>query len=161
MRSRENYGELLRFGIVGLSGVVANMLVMVALTMVGPDTEGAVAQIFGTPYHVRWYHVFSFTAFLIANLWNYQLNRAWTFRSRGPWWSQYRDFLIVGLLAQALGLLVLTALMHPDSPISLSREVLDDSSFALTRVYWAQLITIAIVTPASFLVNKLWTFRQR
>jgi hypothetical protein len=26
-------------------------------------------------------------------------------------------------------------------------------------VYWAQLITVALVTPLSFVLNKLWTFR--
>ena len=26
------------------------------------------------------------------------------------------------------------------------------------RLYWAQLITIAVVTPISFVLNKIWTF---
>ncbi len=57
---------MLRFAIVGLSGVAVNLAVVVALTMVGPDPETAVAGIPATDFHARWYHVFSFTAFLIA-----------------------------------------------------------------------------------------------
>ena len=151
---------MLRFAIVGLSGVAVNLAVVVALTMVGPDPETAVAGIPATDFHARWYHVFSFTAFLIANLWNFHWNRSWSFRSNGSWARQYRSFLMIGLLVQGLGLGVLTLLMHPSSPITLPRSILDDSSFFATRVYWAQLLTIAVVTPTSFLLNKLWTFRS-
>lgn len=160
MRSAKNWAELFRFAVVGLSGVLVNMAVMVALTLIGPDPEAAVVAIPASEFHVRWYHVFSFAAFLLANAWNFQLNRAWTFRSIGSWWREYSAFLGVGVLAQVLGLGILTLLMHADSPISLPRSVLDDSSFLVTRVYWAQLITIGVVTPVSFLLNKLWTFTR-
>lgn len=149
----------MRFALVGLSGVGVNMTVMVALTLVGPHPEAAVVAIPASDFHVRWYHVFSVAAFLTANLWNFQLNRSWTFRSVGRWWREYRAFLSVGLGAQVLGLGILTLLMHSASPIALPVSVFDDSSFVLTRVYWAQLITIGAVTPVSFLLNKLWTFR--
>lgn len=158
MRSAKNWVQLFRFGAVGLSGVAVNLAVVVALTSFGPDAEGAVWGIPPTEFHVRWYHVFSVLAFLVANLWNFQLNRAWTFHSAGGWWREYRAFLTVGLLAQFLGLGLLTLLMHDGSPISLPRTVLDDSTFLLTRVYWAQLIMIGVVTPVSFLLNKFWTF---
>lgn len=159
MRSGKNWAELFRFAAVGLSGVAVNMVTMIVLTLLGPDPEGAVLGIPATEFHVRWYHVFSFGAFLVANLWNFQLNRSWTFRSAGAWWREYRAFLAVGILAQVLGLGLLTLLMHVHSPIALPRSVFDDSSFLLTRVYWAQLIMIAVVTPVSFLLNKFWTFR--
>jgi len=48
--------------------------------------------------------------------------------------------------------------MHPNSVFSLSPAFFDDSTGFRTRFYWAQLITIAIVTPLSFLLNKVWTF---
>jgi putative flippase GtrA len=48
--------------------------------------------------------------------------------------------------------------MHPDSIFSLSPTIFDNSTGFRTRFYWAQLITIAIVTPVSFLLNKVWTF---
>jgi putative flippase GtrA len=48
--------------------------------------------------------------------------------------------------------------MHPGSIFSLSQTYFDDSTGFRTRFYWAQLITIAFVTPLSFLLNKFWTF---
>jgi hypothetical protein len=62
------------------------------------------------------------------------------------------------MLGQAIGLVLLTLLMHRGSPISLPTGELDDSSGFRTRLYWAQLIVIAVVTPLSFVLNKLWTF---
>ena len=57
-----------------------------------------------------------------------------------------------------MGLALLTLLMHPDSPISLPGEVFDDSTGLRNRLYWSQLIVIAVVTPLSFVLNKVWTF---
>ena len=56
-----------------------------------------------TAFHVRWYHGYSTVAFLVANLWNFQLNRMWTFRSthHARWWKEYWPFLAVGLLGRA------------------------------------------------------------
>ena len=48
--------------------------------------------------------------------------------------------------------------MHPLSPLALSPAFFDDSTGFRTRLYWAQLITIAVVTPISFVLNKIWTF---
>ena len=53
--------------------------------------------------------------------------------------------------------MLLTLLMHLDSPIHVA-HVLDDSTGFRTRLYWAQLIVIVVVTPISFVLNKLWTF---
>lgn len=159
-RRRRNLRLLARFGLVGATGVVVNLLVLVLLKQVGPPAE---ADVLGLPlgdYHVRWYHVFSTAAFLVANLWNFQLNRTWTFQSAGHagWAREYWPFLAVGLLGQALGLVLLTLLMHPGSPLALPPDVLDDSTGLRTRLYWAQLAVIAVVTPLTFVLNKLWTF---
>jgi putative flippase GtrA len=104
--------------------------------------------------------VYSTIAFLVANLWNFQLNRHWTFRSakHAGWFREYFPFLAVGVLGQLVGLGILTLLMHPASLVSLSPTFFDDSTGFRTRFYWAQLITIALVTPISFVLNKLWTF---
>ena len=160
VRHRRNFGLLFRFGVVGAAGVVVNMLTLILLRRVGPHFDGAVVGLLGTEYNVRWYHVYSTVAFLVANLWNFQLNRTWTFRSAGhaPWWREYWPFLAVGAAGQAVGLALLTLLMHPDSPISLPREVFDDSTGLRNRLYWSQLIVIAVVTPLSFVLNKVWTF---
>src|SRR5262245_33748826 len=136
------------------------MIVLVLVKRLGPHPEDALFALSPTEFHVRWYHVYSTVAFLVANLWNFQLNRWWTFRSskHAAWWKEYWPFLAVGLLGQAIGLLLLTLLMHHGSPIALPTHPLDDTTGFRTRLYWAQLIVIVVVTPLSFVLNKLWTF---
>src|SRR5918992_735789 len=160
VRHAHNWRLLFRFGVVGFSGVFVDMLVTIIANKVGPDEDGIFLGLPLTDYNIRWYHVFSTAAFLVANLWNFQLNRAWTFRSakHSGWLREYLPFLTVGLLAQVVGLGILTLLMHPMSPLGLPPEIFDDSTGFRPRLYWAQLITIAVVTPVSFVLNKLWTF---
>lgn len=151
---------LARFGAVGASGVLVNLVTLILVKRLGPGFDEAV---FGLPvgeFNLRWYHVYSTVAFFVANLWNFQLNRSWTFRSAGhtPWLKEYGPFLAVGLAGQAIGLALLTGLLHPHSLLSLPTSILDDSTGFRTRLYWAQLIVIAVVTPLSFVINKLWTF---
>jgi putative flippase GtrA len=159
-RHRRNVALLVRFGAVGASGVVVNLLTLELLRRIGPHFDDAVVALGSTDYNLRWYHVYSTAAFLVANLTNFQLNRTWTFRSTraASWTREYWPFLAVGLGVQAVGLALLTLLMHPHSPVSLPREVFDDSSGLRNRLYWSQLVVIALVTPLSFVLNKLWTF---
>jgi putative flippase GtrA len=160
VRHRHNWVLLARFAAVGLSGVLVNMLTLIVLKKLGPDLRDPFVGIPGTEFNVRWYHVYSTIAFLVANLWNFQLNRSWTFRTshRAPWLREYLPFLAVGLLGQVVGLVLLTLLMHPNSFMHLPESVFDNSTGFRTRLYWAQLIVIAVVTPVSFVLNKLWTF---
>ena len=159
-RHRHNLGLLARFGIVGVSGVLVNLLTIVVLRRVGPHFDDAVVGLGATDFNLRWYHVYSTIAFLVANLWNFQLNRSWTFRSNrvSGWWHEYWPFFAIGLGGQVVGLALLTLLMHPHSPVSLPTSVFDDSSGLRNRLYWSQLIVIALVMPVSFVFNKLWTF---
>ncbi|QBX56535.1 GtrA family protein [Nocardioides seonyuensis] len=159
-RHRKNFVLLLRFGIVGATGVLVNLAVLVLVRRMGPDFDLAIAGIPLTDFNLRWYHVYSSVAFLAANVWNFQLNRTWTFRSSGAagWRQEYLPFLTVGLMGQLIGLALLTLLLHPHSPMSLPSDLLDDSTGLRTRLYWAQLIVIVMVTPLSFVLNKLWTF---
>jgi putative flippase GtrA len=160
VRHRRNFILLARFAAVGLSGVVVNMLVLIVVSKIGPPHDEAIVGLPFSDFNVRWYHVYSTIAFAVANLWNFQLNRSWTFQTaqHAPWWKEYWPFLAVGMLGQAVGLLLLTLLMHPGSPLALPTSVLDDSTGFRTRLYWAQLIVIVLVTPLSFVLNKLWTF---
>lgn len=159
-RNRRNLAIFGRFALVGASGVVVNLLVLVAVERLGPEAQRVFLDLPLTRFNVRWYHVFSTTAFVVAVLWNFQLNRTWAFASSGraSWWREFRPFFAVGLLAQVVGLGLLTLLMHQGSPVSLPTDLLDDSSFLRTRLYWGQLIVIAAVTPLSFVLHKLWTF---
>ena len=130
MRHRHNWLLLFRFALVGASGVVVNLATLVVVKRLGPDPDDPIIGLPLTDFNVRWYHVYSTIAFLVANLWNFQLNRSWTFRSAGHarWWTEYGPFLAVGLAAQAIGLVLLTVLLHPDSPLALPTSVLDDST---------------------------------
>jgi putative flippase GtrA len=160
VRHGHNWILLLRFGLVGGSGVLVNLAATVVANKLGPDEDGVALGLPLTDFNIRWYHVFSTLAFLVANLWNFQLNRRYTFRSakHAGWFREYLPFLSVGIMGQLVGLGILTLLMHPGSWFSLSPQVFDDSSGLRTRFYWAQLITIALITPLSFVLNKLWTF---
>src|SRR5919106_710106 len=160
VRHAHNWRLLFRFGVVGFSGVFVNMLVTIIANKVGPDEDDIFLGLPPTDYNIRWYHVFSTVAFLVANLWNFQLNRLYTFRSakHAGWLREYLPFLTVGLLAQVVGLGILTLLMHPLSPLALPPAIFDDSTGFRTRLYWAQLITIGVVTPISFVLNKLCPF---
>jgi putative flippase GtrA len=160
VRHRHNWLLLFRFGLVGATGVLVNMLTIIVCNKLGSDEDGIFLGLPLTDFNVRWYHVYSTIAFLVANLWNFQLNRTWTFKSakHAGWWREYLPFLAVGLLGQLVGLGILTLLMHPGSVFALSPTFFDDSTGFRTRLYWAQLIVIAIVTPLSFVLNKVWTF---
>lgn len=159
-RGRRNLGLFLKFAVVGASGVVVNLLVIVLLRRFGPDVDALFWDLPATRFNVRWYHAFSTVAFLVALVWNFLLNRSWTFHSAGraSWWREFFPFFTVGLIAQVIGLGLLTLLMHQGSPVALPTDVLDDSSGFRTRLYWGQLIVIAAVTPLSFVLHKLWTF---
>lgn len=159
-RHRRNLNLLLRFGVVGVLGVLVNLLTLIVVRRLGPHFDDAVIGLGVSEFNLRWYHVYSTLAFLVANLFNFQLNRSWTFHSnrQSRWWPEYWPFLVVGLGGQAVGLALLTLLMHPQSPVSLPTSVFDDSTGLRTRLYWSQLIVIALVMPVSFVLNKLWTF---
>lgn len=159
-RHRHNLILLAKFAVVGAMGVFVNMGVLILLRKVGPHFDDAVFALGSTGFHLRWYHVFSTVAFLVANLCNFQFNRHWTFRSAAhtAWWREYWPFLAVGLVGQVIALALLTLLMHPHSALSLPSELLDNSTGLRTRLYWAQLIVIVVTTPLTFVLNKLWTF---
>lgn len=160
VRHRHNWNLLFRFGLVGGSGVLVNTLVVILLRRTGPHFEDVFIDLPLTSFNIRWYHLFLMISFLVANLWNFQLNRHFTFRSakHSGWWREYAPFLAVGLAAQLIGLGLATLLMHPGSPIALPSDVLDNSSGLRTKLYWANLIVIAVTVPLSFVLNKVWTF---
>jgi len=84
-------------------------------------------------------------SFVVAVTNNYTWNRVWTFRARrGHLYFQGLRFLIVSLCALAANLLVLRALVGLD----------------LDKVA-AQATAIVLVTPLSFLGNRLWSFGRR
>jgi putative flippase GtrA len=159
VRHRENWALLFRFGLVGSSGVLVNMLVLFLVKRVGPYHNDVLLNLPATSFNVRWYHLYFTIAFLVANLYNFQLNRRWSFRSakHAGWFEEYWPFLAVGVAAFLVGLGLATLLIHPHTPLSLP-AYFDDSSGFRDRSYWANLIQIAVTVPLSFLLNKVWTF---
>jgi len=84
-------------------------------------------------------------SFAVAVTNNYLWNRLWTFReTRGDLYHQGVRFLVVSLVALGLNLGILRLLVE----LGANKIV-------------AQAIAIILVTPFSFSVNKLWSFRRR
>ena len=155
--------QLIKFGLVGGAGVVVNMLVAVALNKLNGGTVNAqnvICPIPGTPYNFRFTSLVWILAFLVANLFNFQLNRSWTFRhgEKAPWLREFWPFLSVGSAAAFLGLFIKIALTNPKSPVYLPEPWFHEDYGLSSREYWAQLFTILITMPINFAVNKLWTF---
>jgi dolichol-phosphate mannosyltransferase len=83
-------------------------------------------------------------SFAVAVCNNYTLNRVITFRSqRATVAVQGARYLSVSLFVLAVNLLLLTFLV-----------------WGGVGEVWAQAAAIVLVTPMSFLGNKLWTFRR-
>ncbi|AWB82998.1 hypothetical protein C3B44_07200 [Corynebacterium yudongzhengii] len=159
--------QFLMFGVVGGSGTIVNLAV-IYLTKKAAELGWGISEhevffsIVGTPWNVRWYHVFMIIAFLAANTWNYQLNRSWTFRgiAKRSWWRGFFPFLASGLVSLVVSTFVATLLMNPTSPIALPEDIFDDSSGLRTKFYWASAISIIVAMPVNFAINKLWAFRK-
>ncbi|WJY67758.1 GtrA family protein [Corynebacterium auris] len=165
MRLRAGFKEFVRFGIVGGSGVVVNLLIFYVTKKLlengfATHESDVFFNLFGTRWNVRWYHVLSTIAFVVANLWNYQLNRSWTFRDvpKRSWLQGFFPFLATGLGAFLVSLVFLTLFMNPTSPIALPSAIFDDSTGLRTKSYWAQALATLIAMPANFLINKFWVF---
>ncbi len=167
-RYSDSLRQFIKFGVVGGSGVFVNLAVFVfaswlaSLVWETNHGDAIMLPIPFTSFNVRWYHLFSLLAFVVANLVNFQLNRSWTFKSSkyASWWGEYWPFMVVGSLAQGIGMIIETLLQNPRSPIYLPAPLFDTTSGLHSRALWAHLIMIAVTVPVSFLLNKFWTFRS-
>ncbi len=124
--------QFVKFGIVGASGFLINLVIFTLLQRVVPNHADAV------PYYIIYT-----IAFFTGGVSNYFLNRAWTFRSTGHAGKEGAKFLAVSTLAWAVGLLV-SALVAP--------------SLGHGHKTWF-LGTVAGIF-VNFFVNKYWTFRH-
>lgn len=170
-RYGNSFWQFVRFGMVGGLGFFVNLATVFAVRKLLPliwasagipAGDGVWWPIFNSEFNIRWYHVIYTVAFLVANVFNFQLNRWWTFRSNraAGWFREYGPFLTVGLVALVITILGSTALMNEASPIALPRDVLDGSSGLRDPLYWTAIIMIVVNIPVSFLLNKFWTFRS-
>ncbi|WP_082313263.1 GtrA family protein [Corynebacterium lactis] len=166
---KQRYGTVARqffkFGLVGGTGVIVNLIVVIAARKMGLSLDTNEHDVFlnllGTRWNIRYSHVYATLAFVVANIWNFQLNRSWTFRTehRPNWFRQFFPFLFAGISSLIVSLIVITVLTNPTSPLALPESIFDDSTGLRNRFYWANLIGVLLGTPANFVINKLWTFR--
>lgn len=162
-RHRRNLRQFVKFGIVGGSGVVVNMIIAILMHKANGGTINAAERLFampGTDFWFRYRNLVWIVAFLVANTWNYQLNRSWTFRSdqHRSWWRSFWPFFTIGAVAAFLGMFIQVLLTHPGSVFFLPDPWFTEAVGIRSREYWAQLLTIILTVPINFLVNKLWTF---
>lgn len=132
MRRRRGVRQFVKFGIVGASGFIVNLVIFTLLQRVVPDHAAA------GPYYV----IYS-VAFLAGGVSNYFLNRVWTFRSTGHAGREALQFLSVSVLALIVGLIV-SAIVAP--------------WLGHGHKTWFVATISGIVV--NFFVNKYWTFRS-
>lgn len=163
-RYQHSLKQLFKFGVVGGSGVLVNMVVLVIMNRLNGGSQNAqnvLWSIPGTPFNIRFTVLAWIVPFLVANLWNFQLNRWWTFRSAkfAGWWKEFWPFLAVGSVAALAGLVLKILMTNPTSPLYLPEPYFHEDRGLRSREYWSQLIAILLTLPINFVVNKLWTFR--
>jgi putative flippase GtrA len=132
VRQRRGVRQFVKFGIVGASGFLVNLIIFTVLQKIVPNPTAA------GPY----YAIYS-VAFLSGGVSNYFLNRIWTFRSTGHAGREAVQFLSVSVLALIVGLVV-SALVYP--------------VFGRGHKTWFVATLSGIVV--NFFVNKYWTFRS-
>jgi putative flippase GtrA len=164
-RYRHVVRQFLQFGLVGGAGVVVNMLVAIAMNKLNGGTVNAQNILFAipaTPFNFRFTSLVWIVGFLVANVFNFQLNRSWTFRGtrHAPWLTEFWPFLAVGSAAAVIGIFIKVAMTNPNSPLYLPEPWFHENAGLQSREYWSQLLTIVITMPINFIVNKLWTFRH-
>ena len=165
-RFSTTFRQFLMFGIVGGSGTLVNLLVVYLSKKIGEwgwgiSEHDVFMNLFGTDYNIRWFNIFMTIAFIVANTWNYQLNRSWTFPgyTQRSWWRGFFPFLLTGIGAFLVSQIVATLLMNPTSPVGLPTDIFDDSTGLRTKFYWASAISIIVAMPVNFIINKLWAFK--
>ena len=130
---RRGVRQFVKYGIVGASGSVVNLIVFSIL-------QHAMTSVAMQQQH----YTLNFSiAFLSGGVSNYVLNRLWTFRSSGHAVVQGMQFLAVSAIALAVGLVV----SHFAEPY-----------LGPGHKTWLLATLAGIVV--NFFVNKYWTFRE-
>jgi putative flippase GtrA len=126
---KQNQGQIGKYLVVGVTAAIIDFGLLYALT------DG-----------VHIYYLLSATiSFIVAAIYNYSLNRAWTFRSSGSRTKQVPIFFIVAIL----GVLLNNTIMY----LGVEKVGL---YYLLAKVFAA-----AVVTIWNFFGNKYLTFRLK
>lgn len=109
-------GQFIRFGVVGGSGVIVNMAVAVVINKLNGGSANATEILFSIPatsFNFRFSSLVWILSFLVANTYNYQLNRSWTFRgTQRAWWKGFWQFLAIGAVAAFIGMILKAMMMR-------------------------------------------------
>ncbi|MBV8148764.1 MAG: GtrA family protein [Candidatus Eremiobacteraeota bacterium] len=124
--------QFVKFGIVGASGFLVNLVVFTILQRIIPD-------------HARplQYDIIYSLAFLAGGISNYYFNRRWTFRSSGHAVREGAQFLTVSAVALVVGLIV-SALVSP----------------WLGHGHKTWFVATVAGIFVNFFMNKYWTFKH-
>ena len=170
--------QFVRFVVVGGSGVVVNMAVAVVMNKLHDGSANATQILFpipGTDFNFRFSSLVWVVSFLVANTYNYQLNRSWTFRgTQRGWWRGFWQFLAIGAIAALIGMVLKALMLSPGNAITLHGDWFDAWAWrhggsipaqledaCHSPEYVAHALSILVTMPINFIVNKLWTFRGR
>ena len=132
LTERRGVRQFVKFGIVGASGTLVNLVIFTLVRRVDPA--------YLLPLH---YYVTYSIAFLAGGVSNYWLNRIWTFRSTGHAVHEGAKFLTVSAIALVAGLIV---------------SWLAAPYLGHGHKLWF-IATVAGIF-VNFFVNKHWTFRH-
>jgi dolichol-phosphate mannosyltransferase len=132
LSERRGVRQFVKFGIVGASGFLVNLIVFTLLQRIVPDHSRPLQ-----------YNVIYSVAFLSGGVSNYYFNRIWTFRSSGDAVREGAQFLTVSAIALVAGLLVSAAV----SPW-----------LGHGHKTWFVATVAGIVI--NFFLNKYWTFKH-
>jgi putative flippase GtrA len=124
--------QFVKFGIVGASGFVVNLIVFTVLQRLIPSHAQPV------PYYI----IYSIS-FLAGGVSNYYLNRIWTFRSTGHAVKEGAQFLTVSVIALVVGLIV-SAIVAP----------------YLGHGHKTWFVATVSGIFVNFFLNKYWTFKH-
>jgi putative flippase GtrA len=129
---RRGVRQFVKFGIVGASGFLVNLVIFTLLQRVVPNHTTAGA----------YYTIYSI-AFLAGGVSNWILNRIWTFRSSAHPGREGLQFMTVSVLALLVGLLVSAAV----APF-------------LGHGHKTWFVATCAGIVVNFFINKYWTFRS-
>jgi putative flippase GtrA len=129
---RRGVRQFVKFGIVGASGFIVNLLIFTLIFTFTPVAE-----------HLRIYSLAYSISFLAGGVSNYVFNRVWTFRATGHPLVQGLQFLIVSAAALGVGLG--------------ASHLLEPYLGPGHRLWFVGTISGMVV---NFFANKYWTFRS-
>jgi putative flippase GtrA len=132
VKARRGVRQFVKFGIVGASGFLVNLVIFTLLQQLVPNRTAA----------PQYYTIYSI-AFLSGGVSNYFLNRRWTFRSSGHAGKEGAQFLSVSVLALLVGIVV-SALVSP----------------YLGHGHRTWFVATCAGIVVNFFINKYWTFRS-